>query len=71
VSAAVVSTEPFTAPAARSSEDLIRGVLARVVRLVDALADGEIDFAVALAIEIEGELLVRLVDREYVSGRAA
>jgi hypothetical protein len=57
------------AAVARSQEDLVREHLARAVRLVDAHADDDADLAAeALAIEIESELLVRLVDLGYADG---
>jgi hypothetical protein len=61
----MASTEPGTAPAARSQEDLVRDDLARAVRLVDALADGDAGLAEALA--IESELLCRLVDLDFAA----
>ena len=52
--------EPAPAQAARSQEDLVRDDLARAIRLVDALADGDTALAEALAIETESELDGRL-----------
>ena len=56
----MAATEPFTAHAQLSQQDVIRANLACAVR-IDELAVGESDLAEALAIELESDFLRRLV----------